>query len=103
MNATDFTDTNGDRWVVRPCESDEPCVVIERWMHKVSADPQRLIDALVACGMSPYAATQAAAERSRDDESPTFEMHIPASSIHQLIHAIDAAIKHVGKEPTDAR
>lgn len=76
----EFTDKKGDRWVVRECDNDDHCVVVEVYMKPrpvTVPDDLKHIDGL-AEAMMP-----------RDDE-PLNSFHIPLESLGDLMAAIRA-------------
>jgi len=85
----EFTDKKGDRWVIRECENDDHCVVVEVFMkprHATVPDDLNHIDGLLEA-MQP-----------RDDE-PLNSFHIPLESLGDLIDTLREFDRNAGKAP----
>lgn len=85
-SVTEFTDKNGDLWIVRECEADDDCVAVKKWWPPASSPPDEISRAIDA--MFPDE------EEEDDDEAPrpgyrmAGDFHIPLASLGDLIEAL---------------
>jgi len=94
-----FEDKHGNIWVVRECEHEEDCVVVESWYPKPIIRNAGIKNELESMGMSANAAAVVAdgireRDATEEDGAPRVgfrklnDFHIPLHSLGDLIEAL---------------